>query len=125
MITANESALLTQTPTGLYREGGTDFPGGQAVQDAADDLGYPVEFLLYPLAFGTSILAGVWVMKKTHRPEKGIRGSLLLQSFVTLFVMILWVFGGGGVITGWALIPFGLWVIVLLIFKNPYNPVTS
>ena len=125
LLTDAEKALLTESPQGLYGEGGVDFPGGQLAVDTASDMGLPVGFILYPLAFASSIGAGVYVMHKTHRPEKGIRGSLALQAFTSLFVMIIWVAIGGGVISGWTLIPFGLWAIVILIFRNPYNPVTS
>ncbi len=125
MLTDAEKERLKQTPLGLYREGGTDFPGGDTVQRTSDKLRFPVEVLLYPLAILSSIGAGVWVMKKTHRPEKGIRGSLFLQAITSLFLMACWVAIGGGVISGWILIPFGIWAIVALIFRNPYNPVTS
>jgi hypothetical protein len=120
MLTDAEKALLTVTPPGLYSEGGILFPGGQTIQDFADDTRYPVTFYLYPLAIGSSIALGLLVMAKTHNPSRGIRGSLMLQAGTSLLCMVLWVFGGGGVIAGWILIPFGLWCAVLLLWRNPY-----
>jgi hypothetical protein len=125
MIDDAEKAQLTEQPEGLLREGGISFPGGAEVKKTADAMREPVELLLYPLAIGTSLAAGLLIMKWTHRPEKGIRGSLVLQAFVSLICMIGWVKIGGGVISSWTLIPFGLWAIIAIIFRNPYNPVTS
>jgi hypothetical protein len=125
MLSDAEKAAIKNTPPGLFREGGVGFPGGGMIQAVADILRLPVEVLLYPIAILSSMAMGIFVMKITHRPTQGVKGSLILMAWTTLLCLAIWVYMGNGVISGWVLIPFGIFAIVTLIFKNPYNPVTS
>lgn len=109
-------------PTGIYDEGGTSFPWGTEIEEMADNMRLPKEVFLFPLAFGSAILLGGTAFGLTHRQKMGIKGSLLIMCFVIEGVLIVWYSIGGGVIPGWTLIPFGIAAVLLLLWKNPYNP---
>jgi hypothetical protein len=115
---------LPATPGELFTEGGTTFPGGAEIQVLANDLRLPYEAFVIPLAFFTAGLAGAASFAVTHKLKTGTRGSFFLFSLVTETVLMVWVFGGGGVVPGWVLLPFGLISILLLLIRNPYSPVT-
>lgn len=119
MITGN----ITE-PAGLYGGGGHNFPGGEQLEDLAETNYIPLEAILFPLAFGSALLAGLGVFALTHNAKVGVRGSLLVQAFVSLGILVFWYKMGGGVIPGWVLIPFGLEAILLLLWRNPYSPAT-
>lgn len=109
-------------PVGLYTEGGTDFPWSDLIIALAGHMRVPVEVLSIPIAILSAMLAGLIAFGGTHSAKLGVRGSLWVQCMVTGGVMILWYVGGGGVLPGWILIPFGLWAIVMLLWRNPFNP---
>ena len=109
-------------PTGIYDEGGTSFPGGAEIKKTAGSMRLPKEVFLFPLAFGTAILLGAVAFGLTHRQKMGIKGSLLIMCSVIEGTLIIWYVIGGGVIPGWILIPFGIVAVLLLLWKNPYNP---
>jgi len=110
-------------PDKLFSEGGTNFPWGDEIAAAAEDAGLPKEAFLIPIAYGTALIAGFAVMGTTRKTKVGSNGSLSLMAVTCIVVMALWVYGGDGVIPGWTLIPFGLLSLLLLIFRNPFNPV--
>ena len=109
-------------PTGLYTEGGYSFPGGQQIKDIADANRMPVEALLFPLAIGSAVILGMVAFAITHNTKMGVKGSLWVQTVVTLGVCVFWYRIGGGVIPGWILIPWGIEALMLLMWRNPYNP---
>ena len=109
-------------PAGIYDEGGTSFPWGTEIKKMADAMRLPKEVFLFPLAFGTAILLGCVAFGLTHRQKMGIKGSLLIMCSVIEGTLIIWYVIGGGVIPGWVLIPFGIVAVLLLLWKNPYNP---
>lgn len=126
-LAASGWSMVTEVPgepVGLYRDGGTNFPGGTELAQSAEESGNPPEFFLIPAAIGTAILAGFAVYGATHNSRLGIRGSLALQSVTSILVCVIWIFAGDGVVQGWILIPFGLELFALLLWSNPYNPVT-
>ena len=111
-----------EEPEGLYREGGTSFPGGSEIEALANETRLPVELFLYLLAFGTAGLFGVGAYALTHRSKMGIKGSLLIMIIVIEGVLVFWYKMGDGVISGWVLIPFAIIAIPLLLWRNPYTP---
>ena len=113
---------IPDEPSGIYDEGGTSFPWGTEIEEMANKMRLPKEVFLFPLAFGTAILIGCVAFGLTHRQKMGIKGSLLIMCFVIEGVLIVWYKVGGGVIPGWSLVPFGLIAVLLLLWKNPYNP---
>jgi len=127
MINAAEKARLKIAPSGLFGESGTNFPGGAQAAKNAQSSGETLEFWLGLLAAGTSVLAGILVFSKSHKPEKGARGSKFLMCATIEGCLIIWYTIGravgteNGVIPGWWLIPFGIVFIFLLLIKNPYN----
>ena len=120
MITGN----LT-SPENLFTSGGTDFPGGPEICTLAAALRIPCIVFLVLLAILTSLLGAVLMYAATFRTRVGSRGSLLAASMVALVIMIFWVVGGGGVIPGWILAPYGLVAILMLFWRNPFsNPIS-
>lgn len=109
-------------PAELYGGTGSSFPGGTEIQGLETANRLPAGTFMYPFAFGTAILAGVFVFALTHNSRMGRKGSLLLMIGTIMFVLVIWVYSSGGVIPGWALIPLGLIFILLLMWRNPYNP---
>lgn len=115
---------VPSTPAGIYDEGGIAFPGGAEIQAVEDKARLPHGTFLFPFAFGTAILAGAFAFKLSHNESKGIKGSLMIMCFVIEGVLIFWYLIGGGVIPGWTLIPFGMFSAILLLWRNPFSPVS-
>lgn len=127
-VTAEGWTMITDNitePAGLYGGGGHNFPGGTQLVELAETTHTPLKAILFPLAFGTALLAGLGVFALTHNAKVGVRGSLLVQTMVSLGILVFWYKMGDGVIPGWSLIPFGLEAILLLLWRNPYNPATG
>ncbi len=112
------------TPTGIFGEGGEGMPGLKELGDASEATGNPRGTLIMIVAFLLALLAGFAVYGATHNARMGQRGSLLLQSLTSLMVMVFFVVGGGGVIPGWVLIPFGVEALFMLITRNPQHSST-
>ncbi len=108
-------------PAGLFTEGGEDMPGLKELGDASEASGNPRAFLPMIFAFLIALLCGFAVFGATHNSRMGQRGSLFLQSVTSLIVMIFFYVGGGGVIPGWVLIPFGVEALFFLIQRNPQS----
>lgn len=116
MVTAAPS-----TPSELYTEGGTSYPGGAEVDDLATDTNIPYMVWAVLLAFGTSLGAGAAAYGATHNTAVGRDGSMFVLWIVSTVVMVLWVIGGGGVIPGWSLIPYGFFGIFVMVWFNPFK----
>lgn len=112
-------------PVGLYTEGGTSFPWSNLIINLAGYMRVPVEVISIPIALLSAMIMGLVAFGGTHSAQMGVRGSLWIQCMVTGGVMILWYIGGGGVLPGWVLIPFGLWAIVMLLWRNPFSPASG
>jgi hypothetical protein len=125
LISDAEETILLQEPAHLNTEGGTNFLAYGFFNTIAGYLRIPYVTIMYIVALGSVILVGLIVLKLTHKPEKGIKSSLFLVSMGMLGAMAFWVAIGDGVITGWLLIPLGIWAGVSLIIKNQYNQITS
>jgi hypothetical protein len=130
LLTDEEKERLKLAPSGLFTGGGTNFPGGDTVGKDAATSGETLEFWLGLIAASTSIGLGIYVFAKSHRPEKGAKGSIFLMCATIEGMLIVWYLIGrevgteNGVIPGWWLIPFGVASIFLLFTKNTYNPYT-
>jgi len=113
------------TPGELFTEGGTDYPGGPEIAAFAEDMRTPYESLAYPLAFGSAMLVFIVLFGATHKAKMGVKGSLLLACIGAEVTLSFWVFGGGGVINGFVLIPFGIISVFMLMIRNPQSPVVG
>ena len=113
------------TPSGLFTSGGTTFPGSAQIQDLATATRISYAAWCYVFAFLSAILGGLGIFGLTHRVRKGIRGSMLLMIITMTVILCVWIFGGGGVISGFVLIPFVLIMIFLLMLRNPQSPVVG
>ena len=113
------------TPSGLFDSGGTTFPGSAQIADLATATRISYAAWCYIFAFLSAILAGIGVFGLTHRIKAGIRGSMLLMMITMVVVLCFWIFGGGGVISGFVLIPFVLIMLFLLMLRNPQSPVVG
>jgi hypothetical protein len=114
----------TVAPSGLFTEGGEGMWGLTEMANASEATGNPREMFPMMLAFLLALLAGFAVYGATHNTRMGQRGSLFLQSITSLAVMIFFYVGGGGVIPGWVLIPFGLEALFWLLTRNPQHSAT-
>ena len=113
-------------PEGLFDEGSIDFPGGPEIdQFATDSRIMTTTGLLYVLALISAGVIGLLVFAATHKTKQGIRGSLFLMFLTMEGVLTIWVFGGGGVISGFILIPFGILAILTLMINNPQSPLVN
>ena len=106
-------------PSGIYSTGAGDFPGKAILVSLANNNNIPSDAVIAFIAFGSVALAFVVVFALTHNPRVGLRGSLLFAAFAAGGVMVYWYRAGGGVIQGWIFIPFGVAIIMLLLWKNP------
>ena len=113
------------TPSGLFDSGGTTFPGSAQIADLATATRISYTAWCYIFAFLSAILAGLGVFGLTHRIKLGIRGSMLLMTITMVVVLCFWIFGGGGVISGFVQIPFVLIMLFLLMIRNPQSPVVG
>jgi hypothetical protein len=123
MIDDAEMALLTATPDYLYSEGGANFPGADKidVKTKQADPNMPFEAVMYIIAYITSIMGGLIAMALTHKPERGIKGSLMIQGATSFLIMLFFVIAGGGIVAGFGLIIYAFEFAMGLIIKNPYN----
>lgn len=121
----NMIGTLPATPSELFTEGGTTFPGAAEINTLATDLRTPYESIMYPIAFGLAGLAGAGVYAATHKIKMGVKGSLFLMFLTIEGVLMIFVFGGGGVISGFVLIPIGIILVALLMIRNPQSPVVG
>lgn len=112
---------VTTEPTGLFAEGGTNWPGAAEIQTLANESDVPYMAWIIPLAFATSLGGGVFVYAKTHNSRMGRNGSLFFMWLASVVIYVLWYVGGGGVIPGWGLIPYSLWAFILMIWFNPFR----
>jgi hypothetical protein len=113
-------------PGELFTEGGTTFPGYAEIDAFATGTRMiSTQGLLYIIAFVTSGMGLLGVFAKTHNSKMGNKGSLFLGCFTAEVILMVWVFAGGGVISGLVLIPFGLISILWLLIRNPFSPITS
>jgi hypothetical protein len=113
-------------PGELFTEGGTTFPGYAEIDAFATGTRMiSTQGLLYILAFLTAGLSLFGIFAKTHNSKMGNKGSLFLGCLTAEVVLMVWVFAGGGVISGLVLIPFGLISILWLLLRNPFSPITS
>jgi hypothetical protein len=109
------------TPGGLFNEGGYSFPGGSTIKKAAEDMGYDYVSWLMFFAFGCAIAAFVGIFKLTYNPRKGAKGSLLMAILAAEGVLIF--FYIVHTIPGWCLIPGGIIMVLLLLWKKSTAPV--
>lgn len=113
---------VVPTDPGLTTELNMSFFGAGFIEDLADDMKMPVSIVVFTYAYGLAIIAGFIVFALTYRPEKGAKGSLLLQAIVSLLVMLYFTVSGGGVIPPWSLLPFGIEAVVAVMFRGSYSP---
>lgn len=111
----------TSQPVNLFHEGGTNFPGGKLIQEVEDKNRLPHGTLMMPFAIGLSFFLGILAFAYTSNKKQGVRGSLLIAIFVTIFVQAVFCFAGGGVVPGWIMIVTGIIGAALLMFKNPFS----
>lgn len=114
----------TVQPSGLFTEGGEGMPGLHELGDASEATGNPRATLIIIIAFFIALASGLAVYVYTHNARMGMKGSLLLQSLTSLAVMIFFFVGGGGVIPGWVIVPFGLEALFLIVGRNPQHSST-
>lgn len=112
------------SPSGLFTDGGEGMLGLAELGDASEATGNPREMFAIMLAFLLSVLIGFAVYGATHNAKMGVKGSVLLQSISSLVVMIFFYVGGGGVIPGWVLIPFGIEAFFIMLWRNPQHSAT-
>lgn len=110
-------------------EGSPDgFLGQGVLEDFAESAHIPPLLLIYIVAFGSAIILGLVAYGLTAYTVKAgdfkrqLEGSLLVQSLVSLLVMVYFVTAGDGVIPGLALIPFGIEALVVLIWRLTPSP---
>jgi hypothetical protein len=120
MITDNTTYA---EPPNLFTEGGITAPGAKEIQDAEDANRMAHGTLALPFALLISYGLGLLAYGATHKAKMGIRGSLAVAIFVTALATVY--FMKVSVLPGWTLIPLGLIGILLLMWKNPYNPATN
>ena len=122
-------SMIDSVPTApgeLFTEGGTTFPGYAEIDAFATGTRMiSTQGLLYIIAFVTAGMGLLGVFAKTHNSKMGNKGSLFLGCFTAEVILMVWVFAGGGVISGLVLIPFGLISILWLLIRNPFSPITS
>lgn len=112
---------LPNTPTGLYDEGGYSFPGGAEIKAVAEGAGQNVETWLFAFAFGSALLVLIGVYRFTQNTRLGQKGSLLLACIAAEIVLVI--FYRVTTIPGWTLIPFGLFSVLLVMWRKSPSPV--
>jgi hypothetical protein len=112
------------SPSGLFTDGGEGMLGLAELGDASEATGNPREMFIIIVAFLLAVLIGFAVYGATHNAKMGVKGSVLLQSISSLVVMIFFYVGGGGVIPGWVLIPFGIEAFFIMLWRNPQHSAT-
>jgi len=112
---------VPEEPPELYREGGSNYPGGAELVTLADDT--KIDYMIWAvlLSYGLSLGLGVWVYSMTHNTRLGRNGSLFVFWIVSTIIQIIFVIGGDGVIPGWVLIPYGFACICLMVWFNPFR----
>ena len=113
--------IIGSVPTapGIFASGVGSYPMKGELTAMATSTRIPYDALAKTLAIGSAILVFIIIFVLTHRPDRGMRGSLLFASSGALLILIYWWRAGGGVIEGWQLIPFGVFVVLLLLWRNP------
>jgi len=119
-------AEVPATPDNLFTEGGDTygiggFDIGQKVTDAAEGAGQDPTHWHLIVAFGLALLAMMGTYKVTHNDSMGQRGSLLLAAIVAEGVLIF--FYQMLTIPGLALIPFGMFALLLIVWRKSPSPV--
>ena len=107
-------------PNNMYTSGAGSFPWKNLMDDFATSSGIPAAAIYRSVAMWTALLVGVGVFALTHNMKTGTRGSLLMQAVTTGAVMVFWYTASQGqALPGWVLIPVGVWIIILLLWRNP------
>lgn len=112
-------------PTHMYTELGTGFLGGGIIVMIAENLNLPLALIVFPYAFGISLLLGllayILTMGKARKLtgyQRPWRGSMPIMAVTCIVSMTYFVIAGGGVIPGWSLLPVGLMAAASIIFRQ-------
>lgn len=108
-------------PDSLWTEGGTGFPLGPEVAATADSAGQPQTVWLYAFAFALAVGAFILTYAATHKIRMGMKGSLILSCLSAELVLIFFVLTE--TVAGFALIPLGLILISLTLWRKSAAPV--
>jgi len=114
------------TPDDLFTEGADGygiggFNIGELITDTADGAGQDATSWHFIFAFGLALMVMFGVYKGTHNMNMGTRGSLWVSALAGGGVLIF--FYVQGTIPGFALIPFGLMALGLIVWTKSHSPV--
>lgn len=108
-------------PSGLFTDGGSGFPMGPQISQAATDAGDDPESWIILFALGLAILAFIILFTTTHNTKLGRTGSLILASIGAEIVLVY--FYRVGSIPGLLLIPAGIMLIFFVFWRKSPAPV--
>ncbi len=113
-------------PSGMFTEGDDSwgiagFNIGELWTGAAEGAGQDPTAWHIILVFGLAMIVFVGVYGMTHKRRMGIRGSLTIASLAAMGVLIF--FYTQGTIPGLVLIPVGLIVVLLIVWRKSAVPI--
>ncbi len=114
---------VPDAPEGFFTELNMSFWGAGYIQTFSNATDIPLPLIVFPYAFGIAILLGMlaWYLSSGGGKQHG-RGSLLAMAATSLLVMLYFVYGGGGVIPAWVLIPFAIEALVFIVWRQTSSP---